>query len=886
MSLWRHLSRGLGRLADRRAADDDARDEVQDYLERAAADHAARGLSSAEALRAARLEIGNATAAREQVRSYGWEHGIETVAADLRYALRRLRTDPGFSAVGALTLALGIGATTAIFSAVNPILFESLPYPHADRLVIVADQLDDGSPQATTLGTFDELRARSTSFQLLAAADQWLPSLTGTSEPERLQGQRVSADYFRTLGISPAVGRDFSDAEDRVGGPHVAILSDRLVQRRFGGARSIVGRDVRLNDDVYVVIGVMPRDFTNVIAPSTDIWTPMQAQAQAPFTAREWGHHYTIIGRLAAHATADGAAREARAIGHAPVPEFPRPVWADMSNGMAVQSLRSEVARDARPALLAIIGSALLLLAIACVNVTNLLIARGAQRRGELAMRLALGASRARLLRQLLTESLALAAIGGVLGLGVAELGVRALVALGPAGLPRVEAMRVDGPVFAFAFVATTIVGLAVGLVPALGAARNGLRDGLQRGSRRTAGGRAVARRSLVVAEVALAVVLLASAGLLIRSLERLFAVRPGFDATGLLTMQVIDAGRAYSDDTARARFFEQALDAVEHVPGVTAAAFTSQLPLSGDLDGYGFEFESKPTRKPGEDGSALRYAVTPGYFAAMRIPLRRGRLLDAGDRSGSPEVVVLSESLARQEFGNGNPIGQRVRFGPEVGSTRPWDLVVGVVGDVKQESLAFSQTDAFYVPIEQWPWVDNAQSLVARTAGDAAALAPSVRRAIWSVDSNQPIRRIATMGALIAASAAQRRFALIVIETFALAALVLAAVGMYGVVSGSVTERTREIGIRAALGATSGDIVARVVGGGVTLTVLGVAIGLVGAVAASRLLESLLFGVSRLDPVTYAGVAALLATVALFASWLPARRAARVDPSITLRAE
>ncbi|HEY7877932.1 MAG TPA: ABC transporter permease [Gemmatimonadaceae bacterium] len=898
MSLWRHVTRGLHALANRRASDRDARDEIQDYLDRATAAHAERGLSPAEALRAARMELGNATVAREQLRTYGWENTVESVAADLRYAIRRLRAAPGFTVVTVLTLALGIGATTAIFGAVNPILFASLPYPHADRLVTVADQADDGSPQDPTLGTFNELRARSTSFAALAAADQWGPSLTGTTEPERLHGQRVSADYFRALGVSPTVGRDFSNVEDRVGGPNVAILSDRLVQRRFGGDRSIVGRTVMLSDDVYVVIGVMPRDFANVIAPSTDIWAPMQEPAPAPFTSREWGHHYRIIGRLAANATIDGASRETKAIGRATTPEFPRPVWADMRHGLLVHSMQDDVAYAAKPALFAMIGSALLLLVIACVNVTNLLIARGAQRRGEFAMRLALGAGRGRLLRQLLTESLMLAAIGGVLGLVVAVAGVRALVALSPPGLPRVDAIRVDGSVFVFALAATTIVGLAVGFVPALGAARAGLRDGLQESSRRTVGGRALARSSLVVAEVALALVLLASAGLLMRSLDRLFAVAPGFDAPGLLTMQIVDAGRAYHSDSARARYFDQALDAVRHVPGVAAAAMTSQLPLSGELDGYGYEFQSKPSLTPGEDGSALRYAVSPGYFATMRIPLRRGRLFDASDRSGggggegggggggSPEVVVLSEAFARREFGDENPIGQRVRFGPEAGSTRPWDVVVGVVGDVKQESLALSQTDAFYVPIGQWSWVDNVQSLVVRTTGDAAALAPSVRRAIWSVDPDQPVRRIVTMNGLIAASASQRRFAFLVIETFALAALVLAAVGMYGVISGSVTERTREIGIRTALGAASRDIVAHVIGGGVKLAALGVAIGLGGAVAASRLLESLLFGVSRLDPITYVGVTVLLTAVAVLASWLPAQRAARVDPSITLRAE
>jgi putative ABC transport system permease protein len=884
MSLWRTLTRGLRALTNRGAADHDIADEVAHYVELSAAEHQRRGLSPEAARRAARLELGNPTVAREQVRGYGWENAVDAFLADLRYAARRLRGNPGFTAVSVLTLALGIGATTAIFSAVNPILLESLPYPRADRLVMISDRASDGSPRAPTFGTFNELRVRSRSFRSLAAADQWKPSLTGTDEPERLHGQRVSASYFRVLGVAPAVGRDFSDDEDHIGGPRVVILTDRLVQRRFGGDRGIVGRRVMLDDDEYLVIGVMSPRFANVVAPSADIWAPLQEQAQASFNGREWGHHYQIIGRLADRLTAERAASDMAAIGRASVPEFPRPPWATMSDGMLVHSLQDDVTGEARPALLAIVGAVLLLLVIACVNVTNLLVARGAQRRGEFAMRIALGAGRRRLVRQLLTESVVLAAIGGVLGLAVAELGVRALVALSPPGLPRVDAIRLDGPVFVFALAVTTLIGVVVGLVPAVVAARSELRDGLQQSSRRTAGGGGVARSALVIAEVALALVLLVNAGLLMRSLERLFAVAPGFNATHLLTMQVIDPGRAYRSDSARRLYYERTLEAVRQVPGVTSAAFTSQLPLSDDLDGYGFEFQSKPTVKAGEDGSALRYVVTPGYIEAMDIPLRAGRVLNASDVRGGDEAVLISESLARREFGNQSAIGQRARFGPETGSDRPWDVVVGVVADVKQESLARGQSAAFYVAIGRWWWVDNVQSLIVRTSGDPAALAPSVKRAIWSVDPNQPIQRIVIMDGLIAASASQRRFALVVIETFALAALVLAAIGMYGVISGSVTERVREIGIRTALGATSRDIVAHVVRRGVLLAAVGVVIGLGGAVAASRSLESLLFSVSRLDPITYVGVTALLAAVAVLASWAPAQRAARIDPSITLR--
>jgi len=577
----------------------------------------------------------------------------------------------------------------------------------------------------------------------------------------------------------------------------------------------------------------------------------------------------------------DHARRELQAIAHAPLSEFPRVPWASLQEGLIVTSLQDEVTRGVRPALLAVLGAVMLVLAIACVNVTNLLLARGAQRRAEFAMRAALGAGRARLARQLLTESVLLAVIGGALGMVVAEAGVRALVALSPPGLPRVSAIRVDGTVFAFGIAITTLIGVLVGAIPALHASRDDLQAGLQHSSRHTAGGNQLTRRALVIAEVAIALVLLVSAGLLLRSLEQLFAVAVGFDSSRLLTMQVQVSGRQFDSNGARSRFFAEALDTVRRVPGVTAAAFTSQLPLSGDLDGYGVHFETQDDLKD-RDG-ALRYAVTPGYLETMRIPLLRGRLLDAHDGEGAPRAALVNESFAKRRFPRRDPIGQRFRFGPEDG---PWFAIVGVVGDVKQTSLAMGDTDAVYLTTAQWHWTDNVMSLVVRARADAAALAPAVRDAIWSVDKDQPIVRVATMDSLLARSEADRQFALILFEAFGLVALVLAATGIYGVLSGSVAERTREIGVRSALGASRGDILALVVRQGMMLTALGVAIGLSGAVAASRALVTLLFGVSRLDPITYLGVSALLAGVSAIACWLPAWRAARIDPSITLRAE
>jgi len=805
---------------------------------------------------------------------------------DLRYALRQLRKSPAFTAVAVLVIALGIGATTAIFSAVNPILFKPLPYPEPGRIMMIWEMRIDGSPLDVSFGSFHGLAERNRSFQELAVMKPWQPTMTSATEPERFEGQRVSAAYFRVLGVMPSLGRDLQASDDQFEGPNVVMLSDRLWRRRFGGDPTIVGRQITLDDNLYTVIGVMPRGFENVLAPAAELWAPLQYNPSLPWDGREWGHHLRMIGRLQPGVSSKQASSELAVIVHTLARIYAKGYDSSggAPDGFLVNSLQSDVTRAVKPALLAVLGAVMLVLMIAGVNVTNLLLARGMQRRGEFAMRAALGAARRRLVKQLLTESLLLAAIGGALGMLIAEGGVRALVALSPPGLPRVNAIALDHPVFIFALGITTLTGLIVGLVPALHASRSDPQMGLQQSSRRTAGGYQSARGTLVVSEVALALVLLVSAGLLLRSLGRLVAIDPGFAGSHLLTMQIQESGHRFDDDKARDRFFTQALEAVRQVPGVTSAAFTSQLPLSGDFDSYGVQFELKPDDN-GE--AAFRYAVSPSYFETMHIPLLRGRLLNERDRAGAPVAILISESFAKRMFRGQDPIGQRVRAGPDRGQAdRPWETIVGVVGDVKQTSLALNEPEAFYTTTTQWAWVDNVQSLVIRARGDAGALAPAIRSAIWSVDKDQPIVRVATMDSLLAQSEAERRFALILFEAFALVALVLAAIGMYGVLSGGVTERTREIGIRAALGASRGNILALVVRQGMTLAGLGIAIGLVGAAVASQALSTLLFGVSHLDPVTYLGVIALLLAVSATACWIPAWRAAQVDPAITLRAE
>ncbi len=882
MSLWRQLTRGLRVLFRPAAADDDVADEVSHYLAEAQAELVARGVDVEEARRAAQLEIGNLTVVRQEIRSHGWEHVVSALLGDLSYAARRIRRNPGFSCVAALTLALGIGGATAMFSVVNPILLEPLPYPNSRRLVTIWYASLDGKPIPQAFGSYREIVARCHSLLAAAVVRAWQPTLSG-GEPERLDGQRVSADYFRTLGVVPSRGRNLAPTDDRPSAPRVVIISDGLWRRRFQADRGILGRPITLDDDAYTVVGVMPPGFENVLSPSAEVWTALQYDPALPsLEGREWGHHLLMVGLLRPGVRTPQATAEINGIARATIPEFKRPAWAAAPQGYLLRSLQDDVTGAVKPALLAVLGAIVLLLLVAVVNVTNLVLARGSQRRAEMALRAALGAGRGRLVRQLLTESLVLAVLGGALGLLVGRLGIDALLALAPPSLPRAGAVRLDGAVFAFAVAITALAGVAVGLAPALQLSRGA---GLlaQAGSSRVVGASSRIRSALVVAEVALALVLLVGAGLLWRSVGRLFAVEPGFDPAHLLTMQVQASGRRFLEDSVTREFFERAIESVRQVPGVLSAAFTSQLPLSGDEDVYGVRFESGEREQAGETGSAFRYAVTPGYLETMAIPLRRGRSIDPRDAPGAPVAVLISESLAKRRFPNRDPLGQRLHLGR---TDLPWYIVAGVVGNVKQVSLAVDQPDAVYIAASQWYSVDRVMSLVVRVEADAAALAPAIRQAVWAVDKGQPIVRVSTMQALVAASTAERRFAMLLFEAFALVSLGLAALGIYGVLAGTVAERTREIGLRSAMGASRGRILAEVVGRGAALTGIGVAVGLGAAAAASRAVVSLLFGVSRLDALTYVGVSALLFAVAGVACWLPAWRAARIDPAVALRTE
>ena len=880
MSLWRQLTRGVRNVFRRDAADRDIADEVDSYVAAAAASFEAQGMTPQDARLAARRQIGSTTALREEVRSYGWENLVGSIVADLRFGGRRLRANPGFALVTIATLALGIGGATAIFSAVNPVLFASLPYPHPDRVVSIDELYASGRRSGGTFAIYRQLVDHAHAFEAIAVIRPWRPTVTGTDRPERLEGQRVSAGYFRVFGVAPRIGRDFQPSDDRPNGGDVVILSDALWRRLFAGDAAIVGRQIRLDDTLYTVIGIMPAGFENVTSQAAALWTPLQYDPALPNpSGREWGHHLTTVARLRPDSEIAEAARETSTLGRALIKTY-RPVTYDPETKFAVFPLRDELANGVRPAMLAILGAVGLVLVIACVNVTNLILGRGAKRRAEFALRMALGAGRVRLIRQLLTESAVLAAAGGVSGVALAAFGLRGLVALSPPDLPRTNAIAINTPVLLLALIVTIGIAIALGLIPALHAARSDPHAGLQLGSPRTAGGHRRTRRALVVAEVALALILLVASGLLLRSLQRLFAVPIGFDPSAMLTMQVQAVGHRYDDDAARQRLFDNELEAVRRVPGVVSAGFSSQLPLSGDRDQYGVRFE-KTADKPEATYGGFRYAVSPGYLETARIPLLAGRVFDDRDTLAAPHVALISASLAKARFGGASPIGTPLTIGMTATYT-----IVGIVGDVRQASLALSDPDAVYIPAAQSWFSDNPRWLIARAHGDAAALAPALRAAIWSVDKDQPVSRIAVMADLVASSAAERRFAVMLFEAFGVTALLLAAVGIYGVLSSSVTERTREIGVRMALGASRGQIVVLVVQQAMVLTAAGVVTGLVGAAFASRALETLLFGVTRRDPFTYASVVAVLITAAMVAAWLPAWRAARVDPAVTLRAE
>jgi putative ABC transport system permease protein len=833
-----------------------------------------------QALRAPLL-VGVRTRTPSVVPSHRGDSLMTNVLSDLRFAVRLLARKPGFTLLAVITLALGIGATTAIFSVVYPIVVEPLPYPQADRVLMIYErERKDGTTSYLGYATFTDFARDSKSFESMAAMGYGTVTLTGGDQPEVITSQHVSPTYFSVLGVHAARGRTFRAEDDVRNTPRVVVLGDAIWRGRFGGDTSIVGKTITMDALPFIVVGVMPPGFVNFLEPKAQLWTPLRYDTTLPYACRDC-RHLRVVGRLKPNETVSHASRELDAIFQRILHDYPTHY---SSIGLSMPTLQSDLTKDVKPVLYTLLGAVVLVLLIACANVTNLLLARAHQRQGELSIRAALGAGRGRVVRQLLTESLLLAAIGGTAGVLVAVGGIKVIVALGPPELPQLWPVQVNGPVLLLAVAVVTAVGIVFGLVPAVHATRGDLHQGVKRGTRRTAGSSRFTRAALVISEVALAIVLLVGSGLMLRSASRVFSVKPGFDPNGLLTMQIQAGGTHLYNDTLVRAFYDRALQAVRHVPGVEAAALTNQLPMSGDYDGQGTHIQAHPSANPADDPGPFRYGVSPGYIETMHIPVLRGRSISEHDKAGAPRVALVNESFASKYWPGEDALGQRISLSDAVNG--PWLEVVGIVADVKQLSLSSMKSDGVYIPEAQWSYADGAMSLVVRGKGDVAALTPAIERAIWSVDKDQPVRRIVMATELVAQSEWQRTFALFLFEAFAFVALVLAAAGIYGVLAGTVTERLREIGVRAALGASRADILGMVVRQGLALTAIGAVIGIAAAAGLSRVIAGLLFGVSPLDPATYAGVTVVLGLVAFGACLAPALRASRVDPMETLRAE
>ncbi len=803
---------------------------------------------------------------------------VLSVLADLRIAARLLGRAPAFALVSVVTLGLAIGATTSICSVVEPVLLRALPYPHAEQLVLVWERSSEGTRENVGFATIHDLVEQSRTLERAAAIGEWQPTLSDRGEPERVRGDRVSWTYFRTLGVQPALGRDFLESEDLPGNNQVVILSYGLWQRRFGGDSSIIGNAISVDGSPMTVAGVMPETFDNALSPSAKIWRVLGYLNQ-PYTCRTC-HHLRMLARMRPGVTTEEAQTELERIKSQLVKAYPKEY---ATGGLLVGRAQDEITMGARPALLALVGAVILVLLIAVANVVSLQLARAIRRAQEFAVRGALGARRARLMRQLLTEGLLLAALGGAAGVLVAFVSLPLLVARLPQGLPRLSAIRLDAGAFAVVTAIVLLISLVMGLAPARGRFMD-FGATLSSGRRLSGTASHGTRAALVVGEIALAMMLLVSAGLLGRSLVRLMDVNVGFAPSHLLTLEINSTGSRYASDSSVFDFHDHVRDAVRMLPGVVSVAVANQLPLGGNFDTYGVMDPDNMPANPELAPAADRYVVSTEYLQTMRIPVIAGRGFTAQDeRDATNKVALVSASLARQLWPNESAIGRRIHLGER---SRPSYTVVGVVGDIHHSGLDAKTTMQWYVPERQFFSSDNQEALIVRTAGDPAAIATAVRRAIAAIDPTQPIVKVATMDDIVSASTRQRRLALALFGTFAAAALLLAIAGIYGVLAGTVTERTREIGVRSALGATPASLIGLVVGQGGRLAALGIALGLAGSFALTRYLQSLLFGIAPNDMPTLAAVCLLLAAVTLAACLVPATRAARVNPSTALRSE
>lgn len=808
-----------------------------------------------------------------------------TFSQDIRYGLRMLRKSPGFTAVAVITLALGIGANTAIFSVVNAALLRPLPYKDSSRLVLLWSRDLTGSSDRDQVSFTDieEYRRQNHTLENIVAFGDWNAVFSDPGTPERIPGMMVADGYFSLMGVQPMLGRAFLPEEQIDGKDQVVILGYGLWQRRFAGDPGIVGKQITLSARPYTVVGVMPKDFAFLPASLVDgpaqFYRPV-AEKYDRIEARS--RHLRAIARLKPGVSIDKARADLNVINGALAKQFPSDY---ATEGVRVVSLQDDVTRNLRLALLVLLGAVGLFLLIACANVANLLLAHATARQREMAVRLALGATRTRLVCQSLTESLLLAIAGGGCALLAAGWGTDLISAMGSKVIPQLLAVRTDLRVLIFTMAVSVLTGLLFGMFPALHLSGLSVNDALKEGSRGSQGIHSRFRKGLAISEIALALMLLAGAGLLLRTFVKVSGVDPGFNSKNVLTMNIGLPSLTYPFATLKpVQFYRELTDRLSRLPGVQSAAGVGVLPLGGDFDTVGTTVEGT-NYGPGEEPYPERYVVTPNYFDVMEIKLVRGRFLSEADNEQAPLTVVVSETAAQRWWPNADPIGRHLRL---PGYTREmdqvWRTVVGVVKDVKQVGLDAPHTMQVYVPQAQQR--NGFMALVVRTQSDPLNYAAEVRRQISAMDKNLAVSDIASMDQILSASVAPRRFSTILLGLFAGLGLLLASVGVYGILSYSVAQRTQEIGIRMALGAARKDVFSLVVGQGLKLVLIGMFAGVLGTLLLARLMGSLLFGISPSDPVTFACVAAMLGGVAFLASYLPARRAAKVDPMVALRYE
>ena len=856
-------------------------DELAAYLEQTTAENIRRGMSPEAAVAHARRELGGMEQVKENVRDVRVGASLEILIQDVRYAIRSLRKNPSFAAIAILTLALGIGANTTIFSVVNGVLLKPLPYPNPGRLLTLWETHPTfGQFLSAAPANFYDWRAQNTSFDKMAALDPYPDFiLTGTGEPRRLNGAAVTADFFPLFGVKMALGRGFQAAED-----NVVVLSYSTWETYFGARPTIVGASVRLNDAEYTVAGVLPRDFSLVSKTSDfqartrfDVWTNL-GLASPPAAWQRGTHPLYAFASLKpgvplAHARAelDGIAGNLRRL-------YPDD---NKDKGIVAIPLEEHAVANVRTALFTLLAAVAMVLLIACANIANLLLTRAAARQKEMALRAALGASRKRLAQQLLTESAVLAILGSALGLALTLWSVPTLVRHLPADLPRISDISVDGRVLAFTTLIALATGIVFGLVPLV-------QSRVRLNARGFSSGQSRLRSALIVGQVSLALVLLVGAGLMTKSLRTLLQVSPGFQTAHILTARFSLPPRyanGYKFGTATHReisAFQRELGrSVRAIPGVQSLGFTSHLPLAGTNNNWSFFIEGRPPHPPGVFDSTDYRPVTAGYFEAIGIPVKSGRPFEARDDEDHPLVVIVNEAMARQFWPNVYPVGKRLRFGDQ-----NWRTIVGIAGDVHHEGLGIAPAPEMYIPWGQVPNVEVRPIVVVRSFVEPASLTSALRKAVAAVDPEVPMDQVATMDQLVSGSVNESRFRSAAISLFALLALFVASIGLYGVMSYLVSQRTREFGIRMAVGATRGEVLRLVLGQGAKLAGIGVAIGLTASALLGRLIASLLFEVKPLDAATLVGVSILLAAVALLASYIPARRAANADPMDSLRYE